>query len=239
MTALTFLGTGNFSAPGRYWNSFVVDRTVLVEPSPTVLPHLGKCEIGVDELEVILVSHFHADHTFGWPFLLLSLLRKRAGRPLWVVGPPGIDRYLREMTAVANIPDVQRAADDQLDLRFIEADGTWQDAGPLRVRGVEVEHVPYLRCFGYLLDRESKTVGYSGDTHPCDGLDELAGATDVLVLECNGRHPYPSHMDTEAVRDLQRRHPSVRLILTHLGADVDASQFEGITLPDDFQTLEV
>ena len=36
MTELTFLGTGNFLAPpGRYWNSFVLDGSVLVEPSPT------------------------------------------------------------------------------------------------------------------------------------------------------------------------------------------------------------
>ena len=31
----TFLGTGNFLAPGRYWNSFVLDGRVLVEPAPT------------------------------------------------------------------------------------------------------------------------------------------------------------------------------------------------------------
>ena len=39
VTELTFLGTGNFLAPpGRYWNSFVMDASVLVEPSPTALP---------------------------------------------------------------------------------------------------------------------------------------------------------------------------------------------------------
>ena len=36
MTELAFLGTGNFLAPpGRYWNSFVMDTSVLVEPCPT------------------------------------------------------------------------------------------------------------------------------------------------------------------------------------------------------------
>ena len=71
MTDLTFLGTGNFVAPpGRYWNSFVIDTSVLVEPSPTALPHLRRCGFALDDIEVVVVSHFHADHCFGWPFLI-------------------------------------------------------------------------------------------------------------------------------------------------------------------------
>ena len=80
MTELAFLGTGNFLAPlGRYWNSFVMDESVLVEPSPTALPHLRRCGIPVEAVEVIVVSHFHADHCFGWPFLLQAA----AGRCMW------------------------------------------------------------------------------------------------------------------------------------------------------------
>ena len=80
MTELIFLGTGNFLAPpGRYWNSFVIDGSVLVEPSPTALPHLRRCGFAVDDIEVVVVSHFHADHCFGWPFLLQAAARDRRG----------------------------------------------------------------------------------------------------------------------------------------------------------------
>src|SRR5438094_10376588 len=72
--SITFLGTGNYLAPGRYWNSFVLDGIVLVEPSPTALPHLRHCGIRAGNLEAVVISHFHPDHTFGWPFLLLELL---------------------------------------------------------------------------------------------------------------------------------------------------------------------
>ena len=51
MTELDFLGTGNFLAPpGRYWNSFVMDGNVLVEPCPTALPHLRRCGFAVDDI---------------------------------------------------------------------------------------------------------------------------------------------------------------------------------------------
>jgi ribonuclease Z len=241
VTDLTFLGTGNFEAPGRYWNSFVLDRSVLVEPAPTALPHLRRCGLPVDGLEVVVISHFHADHVFGWPFLLLEAALRGGGRTLHVVGPPGVERHLAAMNELGGVRIVQELAEAQLDLRFIEVDGTWQQAGPLRFRAVEVVHVPHLRCFGYLFDRGSQVIGYSGDTTPCAGLTELADGSDVLVLECNGSHPDgalpPTHMDEAAVQRLQAQHPDLPLVLTHLGGDVDTSSLKGVVVPDDFDRL--
>jgi ribonuclease BN (tRNA processing enzyme) len=243
MTDLTFLGTGNFEAEGRYWNSFVLDANVLVEPSPTALPHLRRCGLKVSDIEVVVISHFHADHVFGWPFFLLEAALTGGGRTLHVVGPPGVARYLEDMNELGGIAVVQEFALAELDLRFIEVNGSWQEAGPLRFKAVEVVHVPHLRCFGYLMEWAGQVIGYSGDTTPCAGLTELASGSDVLVLECNGSHPDSplpmTHMDEAAVRVLRSQHPNLPLILTHLGADVDASGIEGVIVPDDFDVVTV
>ena len=240
MIDVTFLGTGNFLAPGRYWNSFVLNGSVLVEPSPTVLPHLRRCGLPAASLDAIVISHFHADHTFGWPFLLFEVLIQRRDRPLFVVGPPDVQQFLADMMRVAALPDIQHAASTQIDLRYIEVDGSWQHAGRLRFRAIEVEHVPYLSCYGYLFDIDGRTIGYSGDTRPCAGLDELAGASDVLVLECNGRHPPPvSHMDSESVRALRSRFPDLPFVLTHLGEGIDAAGIADTYVPEDFETLRL
>jgi ribonuclease BN (tRNA processing enzyme) len=236
----TFLGTGNFLAPGRYWNSFVLDGRILVEPAPTALPHLRRCGIPAGDLDAVVISHFHPDHTFGWPFLLLELLRVGHDHPLHVVGPPGVQAFLSEMLQLAAIPDVAEHADALLALRFVEVDGTWQDAGPLRLRAVEVDHVDHLRCFGYLFERDGRTVGYSGDCRPCRGLDELAGAADALVLECNGAHPPPKvHHDPDDVRALRRRFPETRFVLTHLGAGLDLTGLVDTVVPEDFDVVEL
>ena len=239
MSAATFLGTGNFLAPGRYWNSFVLDGHVLVEPSPTALPHLRRCGLAAADLDAVVISHFHPDHTFGWPFLLLEVVRLRApDRPFFIVGPPGTEAFLADMMALGGVTEIGDAAHDSLDVRYVEVDGGWQEAGPLRFRAVEVDHVPHLRCFGYLFDRDGRIVGYSGDTRPCAGLDELAGASDVLILECNGPHPPPvTHMDIESVRALRDRFPAVPFVLTHLGEGIDAGALAEVVIPADFDTL--
>jgi ribonuclease BN (tRNA processing enzyme) len=239
MTTATFLGTGNFLAPGRYWNSFVLGGNVLVETSPTVLPHLRRCGIPAANLDVVVLSHFHPDHTFGWPFLLLEVVRARSGdRPFSVVGPPGVQAFLADMMALGSVTDIAAAAHQRFDLRYVEVDGSWQEAGPLRFRAIEVEHVPQLRCFGYVMEMEGRRIGYSGDVHPCGGLEELAGACDVLVLECNGPHPPPvSHMDLESVEALRRKFPAVPFVLTHLGEGIESPGIPDVIVPKDFDTL--
>jgi ribonuclease Z len=242
VTELVFIGTGNFLAPpGRYWNSFVMDGSVLVEPSPTALPNLRRCGFTVEGIEVVVISHFHADHCFGWPFLLQAAAEIGGGRTVHVVGPPGVEEHLVAMNEIGKVSSVTAMARQRLDLRFVEVDGSWQQAGPLRFRAVEVDHVPYLRCFGYLFDRSpGGVVAYSGDTTRCDGLDELARESEVLVVECNGKHDGPpAHMDEASVAALQAAHPDTHLVLTHLGEQVDPARLSGVTIPEDYERLTV
>ncbi len=242
----TFLGTGNFLTPGeRYWNSFVVEcgteLTWLVEPSPTALPNLRRAGFDAAMLDGIVISHFHPDHTFGWPFLLLEMATsgRDPARPVHVVGPPGVQEFLAAMMSLAAVDDITSTAHERLDLRYVEVDESLQSAGNLAFRAVEVAHAPQLRCFGYIFELGGRRIGYSGDTRPCEGLDELAGACESLVVECNGSHRQATHMDVASVRELAQRNPGLRLVTTHLGADVCEEMLPGITMPSDFDQISL
>jgi ribonuclease Z len=239
MAALTFLGTGSFLAPDRYWNSFVLDGRILVEPSPSVLANLRKAGFSAGAIETVVISHFHPDHTFGWPFLALELVECPRTGPLHVVGPPGVAGFLAEMMRLGSVESIQEKLHDRVDVQYVEADGTNQHAGDLALQAFEVTHVPRLKCFGYVLEVGGHNIGYSGDTEPCEGLERIAARSEVLVLECAEVHRTPTHMDVEAVADLHARHPGLRIILSHMGAGVELNCPEGVEAPDDFVTLEV
>ena len=142
MTSAVFLGTGNFLAPARYWNSFVLDGRILVEPAPTVLPHLRRCGVAAGDLDVIVISHFHADHTFGWPFLLLEVLQQGRDRPLFVVGPPDVEGFLADMMTLGGVPNIHDAAHAALDVRYVHVDGSWQHAAPNERRATARNRYP-------------------------------------------------------------------------------------------------
>ncbi len=242
---LTFLGTGNFNAQTRYWNSFLIGRRVLVEASPIALTHLHRAGIPPTDVEVIFLSHFHADHTFGWPFLLLSQASHRT-TPLWVVGPPGLQAFLEEMTHAGRLDHLVAAVFQRsggFPVHYVEVNGqeTEQEAGSVRFCAVPVEHDPVIDCYGYLIKQGGRTIGYSGDTTLCDGLRRIAAGSDALVLECNQAHntQLRVHMSLENVATLRAEFPNLPFVLTHMGHDVTQPNLPNVRLPRDLETLWV
>ena len=70
---IDFLGTGNaFSPPGRMHALALLDGSVMVDAPPTALAQLRRAGVSPAELNHLLITHWHADHTFGFPFILLE-----------------------------------------------------------------------------------------------------------------------------------------------------------------------
>lgn len=240
---LTFLGTGNAFAPGHDWNAFLVGDHVLMETSPTVLPNLHRIGLDRQGIDVIFLSHFHADHSFGWPFLLLDFLAQKRTADLWVVGPPGIEAFLKQMLHAAafdHIVEIIRKETGGFPLHYLEVDEAEQVAGSVRFRAVKVEHDPVLDCYGFLIEHNGRTIGYSGDTRRCVGLQQLAAAADVLVLEASARHgDIGGHMDLAGVRCLREEFPRLPFILTHTSKDMDSDGIPSVCVAQDLSTIHV
>lgn len=59
---------------------------------------LLRTDLRLSRLSTIFVTHMHGDHVLGLPGLLGTLNLARHERPISVYGPPGLARYLREVS---------------------------------------------------------------------------------------------------------------------------------------------
>lgn len=240
---LTFIGTGNAFAPTRYWSSFIANGRYLFDAPPTLLPHLKKLQIDPADIEVIFISHFHGDHYFGLPFLLLEYaeLAPRT-KDLTIIGPPGIAKRIQSATDLA-FSNVFRK-DRGYHLEFVEAHkGKGGHIGDMSWIAHKVEHVPNLEAFAYRVTIDGGTIAYSGDTIMCDPLVPLADGADVFVCECScwGDQcgPHLSPKDIMALR--AKISPETKFILTHIGAGEAPAMLTdaGILIADDFKTISL
>jgi ribonuclease BN (tRNA processing enzyme) len=172
---LLFLGSGNGFAPrGRYWSSFLLNGRYLFDCSPVALPHLKKCGVALAEIDAVFISHFHADHFFGLPFLLFEYgYVTQREKELTIVGPPGIEERVRTLTE-SGFPNTF-SKDIGSRLVFEElADGRTGEVAGLNFVARSVDHVEDFPCFGYRAEVGGRALAYSGDSMMCDALVDLA-----------------------------------------------------------------
>jgi len=215
---LEFLGSGNGFSPGRAYSSFLLDRKILFEPSPTFLPAMQALGLSLEGLRYVFISHFHGDHFFGLPFLFLHhyFVTPRP-EPLTVIGPRGLkNRSLRLMDLA--FPQTRKKYGHRLPLTFVEVlPGKAYLFEDLTVRVFPMAHGE-LTALGFGLTYKQRRLAYSGDTGLCPGLWALLQDAEIAVLEMSSlEDDYPFHLNRANILDIRRKvPPSCRLILTHL-----------------------
>jgi ribonuclease BN (tRNA processing enzyme) len=232
---LLFLGSGNAFAPQRYWNSFLLNDRYLFDPSPVALPHLKMLKKDLHAIDVIFISHFHGDHFFGLPFLLLEYgeLNHRT-RDLVIVGPRGLREKVETVTE-AGFPGLLKKSNTYR-RRYLEVDeNDEQTACGLPFQAVRVEHVSNLECYGFQVRLNGMTLAYSGDAALCDGVWRLAKGADVFVIECSSWEAIRGlHMSPDDVRELRKQTPpEMSILLTHMDAGKWDFSSDGIQLVED------
>jgi ribonuclease BN (tRNA processing enzyme) len=230
---LRFVGSADaFNSAGRghscYWLEGAFDGPLMIDFGATALMRLWQEQLDPRLLSAVIITHLHGDHFGGLPFLVIdSLYLRPRSSPLVLAGPVGFGARLRSLLEV-----VYGAAAplDGLKHEIIEiAPGDELEIGGAKVRGYAAAHMDppdYPLCLR-VTDRSGKTVAFSGDSEPCDGMFAAADGADLFIAECTAcAPPAGRHTTWEDWSRIYDRVRSKRLILSHVGADVRAKETE-------------
>ena len=229
---LLFLGSGNaVGSEGRAFSSFLLDGRYLFDCGPTVLQQLRKLKLSSRQVEAVVISHFHGDHFFGLPFLLLDGWKEQRTEDLQIAGPPGIEERTEQLMETA-FPRMN----GRLQFRRIYtevSDRGLTSLGNLRFRAAQVEHVPGLECFAFRVEHNGKSLVFSGDARLCRSLLNLVAGADLLVLECScaGEAVHLSPEDIARIVDIAG--PQAQVIVTHLDSTDHPNGFDGLHVASD------
>jgi ribonuclease BN (tRNA processing enzyme) len=223
---LQFVGCGDaFGSGGRFNTCFhlVGNRiNALIDCGASSLVALNKHAIKRNDIDVIFISHFHADHVGGVPFFILegNYVLKRE-RPLTIVGPPGLKARFPELMETAFPGTKTMQLRFPLTLRELEI-GRRNEIGPISVTSFQVMHDDRAGpCLGFRFEADGKVIGFSGDTEWTDALINIGREADLFICECYMREkPVKTHMALTALEQHLRQIRPKRLILTHMSSDM-------------------
>ena len=226
MIRLTVLGScGTYPAPGRACSGYLLEAApdddgqgrpvrVWVDTGGGTLSNLLRYTPPT-ELDAIWVSHLHVDHCGDLPLAYYTLQYgdyEPTGR-VPVLGPAGWADHLRGMISVGT----SSALEDAFEVHEL-AEGERLRFGALDLTPVATAHS--LETYGVRATAGGRTIAYSADSGPCDGLGRLADGADLFVCEAAWAEQPPGaephHMTAAGAGQFAAAAAASRLVLTHL-----------------------
>jgi ribonuclease BN (tRNA processing enzyme) len=226
---VTFIGSGDaFGSGGRFNTCFLLAGggcRFLVDCGASSLVAMKRAGVAIDDIDGVVLSHLHGDHFGGLPFLLLDAhYLSRRDRPLWLLGPAGLEARLGA-TQEALFPGSSQTA-----LRFPLAIGAL--ASGMRSQGAGFAVTPFpadhsageAPCYSLRIEIDGRIVTYSGDTGWTDALIEAARGADLFICECSSyERAGRGHLSYAVLAPKLASIGAKRVILTHLNPDMLAA----------------
>ncbi len=132
-----------------------------------------------DQLDMVWISHFHGDHFFGMPLLLLRLWEMKRTRTLRICGQEGIEEKILGAMDLAYPSFRSKLC---YDVQFVEIiPGPGHEIQGVTLQSVQTDHSQ--RNLGLVINDGKNKMYYSGDGRPTDEVAELVRDCDLAVHE--------------------------------------------------------
>ncbi|MGA9088610.1 MAG: MBL fold metallo-hydrolase [Bradyrhizobium sp.] len=220
-----FVGCGDaFGSGGRANTCFHVtgDRVnFLIDCGASSLPALQRLGVARNDIDLVLVTHFHGDHFGGLPFLLLDAQFSRRTRPLVIAGPQGIETRLQQvMEALFENSSRTRQRFDLSVIALVPEKA--RSFGAVKVTPFAVVHGesggPFL---AYRVEAGGRVIAYTADTEWTEALIPLGRDADLLIAET---YYYDrivkNHLSLKTLEAHLSEIKPKRLVLTHMSDDM-------------------
>lgn len=220
----------------------VVNDKIMVDCPNGSIKALRMQHILPTQIDVCLLTHFHADHYFDIPFMLLEQgIRPIREKDFIVVGPPNTMQQIELLFQLA-YPEDWDTIKKQSKLKVVEVD---ENETPIIIDGYEI--IPYkvqhLFCdaYGYTISAEKKTVGFTGDSILCPAVENIVQKSNLVFADMSFEKSTKSHMGLNDMRYLKNIYGnSTQIIPTHMTDNVRMSfQSEFFTPPIEGEIFEV
>src|SRR5882672_5869030 len=222
---LRFVGCGDaLGSGGRANTCFHVtgdNVNFLIDCGASSLPALKRLDVVCENIDLILITHFHGDHFGGLPFFLLDAQFTRRSRPLVIAGPQGIELRLTQLMEA--MFEHSSKTKPRFDLSVVVLDPEESRSfGAVTVTPYPVVHGesggPFL---AYRIEVLGRVITYSADTEWTETLIPLAKDADLFIAEAyTYDRPVKNHLSLATLQAHLADIRPKRLVLTHMSDDM-------------------
>jgi len=188
---------------------------LLIDSGSGALRNLLKVGVTYRDIDLLLYTHIHPDHTADLVPILFACKYGDLPREkdLTCAGGPGFKHHFKKIRDLYGSwiePQTYR-----LTIKGISSKPFL--LGEMKILSEPMAHLP--ESVGYRIEwKDGKSLVISGDTDYCENIVRLASEADLLVLECSfpDEKKVDGHLTPSLAGRIGRESRCKRLLLTHL-----------------------
>jgi len=196
----------------------LIDEKIMIDCPNGVMKSIRKMGVVTTSIDVCLITHFHADHFFDIPFLLLEQgLRNIRDKEFIVIGPQGLAKRIEDLFNMAYPEDWEKIKlNSKLKTVEILKDEKNILINGYYIRPYEVKHAGYI-AYGYIVEKEGKRVGFTGDTVLCSNVEKIIQNSDLVFADMSFENSSKGHMGLNDIEYLIKKYnEECKIIPTHM-----------------------
>lgn len=210
---LKILGSGNIFSKDNSAGC-LIDNKILVDVPNGTCKTLKRIEIEPSNISNVLITHFHGDHYFDIPFVLLNKI-SNSNEPINIYCDVSGESKIYNLTKLAFPNKV-----DKINQYFKYNTSINFSIGNYIVEKVKLEHEEGIEANGYIFKEKDIKIGFTGDTGICQGVKLMAEECSHLICDCNALKGKKSHIGVDEIIELAKKYENCTLYTTHMGNDV-------------------
>ena len=214
------LGSGNaFNQDNRLNSSYIVElkgKKILIDCGFTTPLALQKNNIPSNEIDFVLITHYHGDHFAGLSAFLLALnYTSPQKKQLVIIGAEDVEQKVYDLVKTL-YPGSEKII-KTLDINF-QAITKKMILGGIILESIPMIHSTASLPFGFVINFDSHKIGFSGDTSWHEGVECLIDKSDYVFLECNlAKKVGKGHISVEELEESELvQSKKAQIYLTHL-----------------------
>lgn len=228
MVSITVLGNCAGLSATRHTTSYVIeagDAKILFDAGPGVVRQLKQANIPASDINLVVVTHCHCDHTLEFPYFLFSnlidrMMGNKGPEIIPVIALDSVFKGLMDMVTFTCPPGDFPFKVINWEAR--ENERSYFDFKNIKITTIPVSHsVPNI---GICLEFGSTRIVFSSDTSYNKELIKLARDCDVLVHETfapSNMKEFASgagHSTSDEVGQAAQEAGAKKLVLSHIMA---------------------
>lgn len=223
----------------------LVNEEILVDMPNGSIKRLKQTEHNILKIKAVLITHLHGDHFLDIPFYMKERVDYMAEDIAKIYCPFGTKKKIEKIFEIA-FPGDYEIVEKKSNVEFIEFEQLDNEKilEDVYVTSKLVDHGDLVPAYGYIIEKNNKKIGFSGDSKRCQAIDDIIKQSDISILDMSvEEYGIKSHMGIMDIEEICNEYIDKTIVATHMRDLVKEKarsiNIKNLIVPDDGQKIEI